>query len=47
MTKRETKFLELLGITGEDQDEVDVEYLQDVHWETWEATWRLAPYRHV
>ena len=30
------KFLTALGITGPDQDNVDIEYLQDVHWELWE-----------
>lgn len=37
------RFLEALGIYGSEQDEVDVEYLQDVHWERWEEiSWRVA-----
>ncbi len=38
MTKRETKFLERLGIKGPEMDEVDIEYLKEVHWELWEDT---------
>ena len=31
------KFLRSLGIKGEEQDSVDIEYLQDIHWEEWDA----------
>ena len=30
------KFLRALGIYGEEQDTMDIEYLQQVHWELWE-----------
>ncbi len=42
MTRRETKFLEKFRIFGAEQDEVDVAYLRNVHFETWAETWRFA-----
>jgi len=37
MTKSpsESKFLDALGIRDAEQDEVDLEYLKDVHWDVW------------
>ena len=32
----QNEFLRSLGIYGEEQDAVDLEYLQEVHWEEWE-----------
>ena len=35
-------FLRLLGIKGEEQDTVDLAYLQDVHWEEWQTvSWKI------
>ena len=35
MTRSESLFLDRLGITYADHDTADLEYLKDVHWETW------------
>ncbi len=38
MTRRESVFLELIGIFGFKQNDVDVEYLRVVHFERWAET---------
>ena len=34
-TTAESKFLDSLGIKDAEQDQVDLDYLKDVHWERW------------
>ncbi len=44
MTRVEEIFLDTFELDADTFDRIDIEYMQDVHWEVWEEiSWRYSP----